>query len=79
MQSLNIAVFSSFKFQFNYAMNNWLLLNPVKTVIIYYIPGFVKDLLEAVNQANIQSGFRNFGINPTNTKMITDEDFHAPL
>lgn len=38
LQPLDVAVFSSFKSRYNSVINNWMLSNPVKNVIIYNIP-----------------------------------------
>ncbi|XP_071571469.1 uncharacterized protein [Temnothorax nylanderi] len=76
LQPLDIAVYSSFKTRYNIVMSNWMLSNPGKTVTIYNIPGFVRDVVsQAFSRANIMSGFRKSGIHPFNPEIFGDEDF----
>nr|CAI5868718.1 unnamed protein product [Callosobruchus analis] len=56
-------------------MSNWMLSNPGKTVTIYNIPGFFKDVLsQSLSQSNILSGFRTTGIHPYNPNIFMDDD-----
>nr|CAI5824046.1 unnamed protein product [Callosobruchus analis] len=57
-------------------MSYWMLSNPGKTVTIYNIPSFVKDVSsQSLSQSNVLSGFSATSIHPYNPNIFKDDDF----
>lgn len=57
-------------------MNDWMTVNPGKTITIYNVAEFAKDAYySAFNMRNIISGFKNTGIYPFNKNIFTEDDF----
>lgn len=58
LQPLDRSVFGPFKKMVNLASDDWMRVNPGKTMSIYDIPGIVRKALPtAATQRNIQAGF----------------------
>ncbi len=76
LQPLDKAVYSSFKTYYDEALNNFMMLNPGKTISIYDIPGCVSYAFDlAMNPTNIKSGFSATGIFPFNRNLFQQSDF----
>ncbi|XP_018393355.1 PREDICTED: uncharacterized protein LOC108772330 [Cyphomyrmex costatus] len=78
LQPLDVGVYGPFKNYVNRAQTAWMTNHPGKTMTIYDIPGVVKDSLpQALNPANIMSGFKGSGLWPFNADIFQDSDFAA--
>ncbi|KAJ8939214.1 hypothetical protein NQ314_011202, partial [Rhamnusium bicolor] len=76
LQPLDKTVYKSFKSNFNIACNDWMDMNPGKTITIYEISGLLGIAYpKSFMPTNIINGFRSTGIWPLNRNIFSDEDF----
>ncbi|KAJ8967715.1 hypothetical protein NQ314_002661 [Rhamnusium bicolor] len=76
LQPLDKAVYKSLKSNFNIACNDWMVMNPGKTITIYEIAGLLGIAFpKAFTPANIINLFRSTRIWPLNRNIFSDEDF----
>lgn len=65
LQPLDVAVYKPLRTYYNAAVDNWLMVNPKKTLTIYEVAPCVWEAHEkAMSPANIISAFRKTGIFP---------------
>ncbi|KAJ8940790.1 hypothetical protein NQ314_010600 [Rhamnusium bicolor] len=76
LQPLDKAVYKFLKSSFNIACNDWMVMNPGKTITIYEIAGLLGIAYpKAFTPTNIINGFRSTGIWPLNRNIFSEEDF----
>ncbi|KAJ8927232.1 hypothetical protein NQ314_020329 [Rhamnusium bicolor] len=76
LQPLDKAVYKSLKSNFNIACNDWMVMNPGKTITIYEIAGLLGIAYpKAFTPTSIINGFRSTGIWPLNRNIFSEEDF----
>ncbi|KAJ8960684.1 hypothetical protein NQ314_006042 [Rhamnusium bicolor] len=76
LQPLDKAVYKSLKSNFNIACNDWMVMNPGKTITIYEVAGLLGiAYTKAFTPTNIINGFRSTGIWPLNRNIFSGEDF----
>ncbi|KAJ8273773.1 hypothetical protein GJAV_G00105360, partial [Gymnothorax javanicus] len=76
LQPLDRSVFGPLKLYINSAADNWMRMNPGRTLTIYNIPSLVaKALPQAATASSISSGFECTGIWPLNPDIFSETDF----
>ncbi|KAF2890031.1 hypothetical protein ILUMI_16142 [Ignelater luminosus] len=86
LQTLDVAVFRSFKKFYNAACDTWMINNPGKPITIYSIAGLVGDAFpNSFTPLNISNGFKKTGIVPASphqpiasTSRNLDEELSSP-
>ncbi|XP_072398357.1 uncharacterized protein [Diabrotica undecimpunctata] len=76
MQPVDIGVYGPFKNFCSIAFNDWMVLNPGKTITIKNIPELThRAYARAFTNKNIVSSFKKPGIWPFNRLAFSDDDF----
>ncbi|KAJ8277851.1 hypothetical protein GJAV_G00080870, partial [Gymnothorax javanicus] len=76
LQLLDRSVFGPLKHYINSAADNWMSMNPGRTLTIYNIPSLVaKALPQAATASSISSGLECTGIWPLNPDIFSETDF----
>lgn len=76
LQPLDFTVFGPLKRFYNFALTDWLSMNPAKTCTIYEIARLSAPAIpQAFTPKNIQHGFEKSGLWPLNSEVFTDAYF----
>ena len=76
LQPLDRSVYGPLKRYYNVACDDWIVSYKARTMTIYDVPAMVGLAYpKAMTPANIQAGFKVFGISPFNRNVFTDDEF----
>jgi len=79
LQPLDVGIFGPFKSKIKTSMNDWMAMNPGKTLKIYDLSHLTKEpFIQSFNQHKATKTFKKSGLWPFSRLVFTDEDFAAP-
>jgi len=78
LQPLDVGIFGPFKSKMKISMNDWMAMNPGKTLKIHDLAHLTKDpFIQSFNQHNNTKAFKKSGLWPFSRLAFTDVDFAA--